>query len=86
MFTNLKGIIECFITLIYSFKPDVDPEILNKLQLLKDNEEKYVIEHLQKKTQGLGITRRKRKSKSNTRKKQIKNRKTKRRINKRKRT
>ena len=86
LFTNLKGIIECFITLIYSFKPDVDPEILNKLQLLKDNEEKYVIEHLQKKTQGLGITRRKRKSKSNTRKKQIKNRKTKRRINKRKRT
>ena len=86
LFTNLKGVIECFITLIYSFKPDVDPEILNKLQLLKDNEEKYVIEHLQKKTQGLGITRRKRKSKSNTRKKQIKNRKTKRRINKRKRT
>ena len=75
LFTNLKGVIECFITLIYSFKPDVDPEILNKLQLLKDNEEKYVIEQLQKKTQGLGITRRKRKSKSNTRKKQIKNRK-----------
>ena len=75
LFTNLKGIIECFITLIYSFKPDVDPEILNKLQLLKDNEEKYVIEHLRKKTQGLGITRGKRKSKSNTRKKQIKNRK-----------
>ena len=86
LFTNLKGVIECFITLIYSFKPDVDPEILNKLQLLKDNEEKYVIEQLQKKTQGLGITRRKRKSKSNTRKKQIKNRKTKRRINKRKRS
>ena len=86
LFTNLKGIIECFITLIYSFKPDVDPEILNKLQLLKDNEEKYVIEQLQKKTQGLGITRRKRKSKSNTRKKQIKNKKTKRRINKRKRS
>lgn len=86
LFTNLKGVIECFITLIYSFKPDVDPEILNKLQLLKDNEEKYVIEHLQKKTQGLGITRRNRKSKSNTRKKQIKNRKTKRRINKRKRS
>ena len=42
LFTNLKGVIECFITLIYSFKPDVDPEILNKLQLLKDNEEKYV--------------------------------------------
>ena len=86
LFTNLKGVIECFITLIYSFKPDVDPEILNKLQLLKDNEENYVIEHLQKKTQGLGITRRKRKSKSNTRKKQIKNKKTKRKINKRKRS
>jgi len=44
LFANIQGIIECFIILFHTLRPEVDPDILHKLQLIKDKQDAYIRE------------------------------------------